>query len=97
MLDEGNLEYESDDVRSGERLVKWRKGVCEMHRFSCYLGSIMDNSGGFKVEMWQRIQLTKSTVGPLRTVRVDSTVIKELKVRLVNALVFSFFLYASET
>ena len=72
------------------------EGIEVVDRFT-YLGSIVENSGGFEAEIRHRVQLTKSAMGRLRRVWADSAVSKALKIRLVNALVFSVFLYAAET
>ena len=72
------------------------EGIEVVDRFT-YLGSIVENSGGSEAEIRHRVQLTKSAMGRLRRVWADSAVSKALKIRLVNALVFSVFLYAAET
>lgn len=72
------------------------EGIEVVNHFT-YLGSIVDNSGGCRTEIRRRIQLAKSAMGRLRRVWADSAISKTLKIRLVNSLVFSVFLYASET
>ena len=62
-----------------------------------YLGSIVENSGGSEVEICHRAQLTKNAMDRLRKIWSGSSLSKTLKIRLVNALVFLVFLYASET
>lgn len=67
-----------------------------VNRFA-YLGSIIENNGGCEAEVQHRIQITRSAMGRLKRIWADSAVSKALKIRLVNTLVFSVFLYGSET
>ena len=49
-----------------------------------------------EAEIHHRAQMSKNAMGRLRTIWSDSLINKMLKIRLVNALVFSVLLYASE-
>ncbi|VEN64652.1 unnamed protein product, partial [Callosobruchus maculatus] len=70
---------------------------CEVVQSFVYLGSLIDNSGSCENEIRQRIQQVRVTMTKLTKIWRDRNITKATKMSLVQSLVFSIFLYASET
>ncbi len=62
-----------------------------------YLGSTVDANGGSSAEIRRRIALGKSAMTRLRNVTCNRIISRKTRKRLIKSLVFSVFLYASET
>ncbi|VEN36712.1 unnamed protein product [Callosobruchus maculatus] len=62
-----------------------------------YLGSLIDNSGSCENEIRRRIQQARVAMTKLTKIWRDHNITKATKMSLVQSLVFSIFLYASET
>lgn len=72
-------------------------GRCQVVQSFVYLGSLIDNSGGCEVEVRRRIQQARSAMTKLTKIWRDNNITKATKMSLVQSLVFSIFLYGSET
>ncbi|VEN60256.1 unnamed protein product [Callosobruchus maculatus] len=72
-------------------------GRCEVVQSFVYLGSLIDNSGGCKNEIRRRNQQIGVAMAKLTKIWRDHNITKATKMSLVQSLVFSVFLYASET
>ncbi|VEN51970.1 unnamed protein product [Callosobruchus maculatus] len=62
-----------------------------------YLGSLINNSGSCENEIRRRIQQARVAMTKLTKIWRDHNITKATKMSLVQSLVFSIFLYASET
>ena len=62
-----------------------------------YLGSFICNNGSCDKEIIRRIQMSKGAMSKLEKVWRDRSVQRKTKVRLAQSLVFSIFLYGSES
>ncbi|VEN38913.1 unnamed protein product, partial [Callosobruchus maculatus] len=71
-------------------------GRCEVVTF-VYLGSLIDNSGSCENEIRRRIQQARVAMTKLTKIWRDRNITKATKISLVQSLVFSTFLYVSET
>lgn len=72
-------------------------GHCEVVSSFVYLGALIENTGGCDGEIRRRIQLARSAMTQLNKVWRDRNITKQTKINLVSTLVFSVFLYASES
>ncbi|VEN61075.1 unnamed protein product, partial [Callosobruchus maculatus] len=72
-------------------------GRCEVVQSFVYLGSLIDNSGSCENEIRRRIQQTRVAMTKLTKIWRDHNITKATKMSLVQSLVFSIFLYGSET
>ncbi|VEN33584.1 unnamed protein product [Callosobruchus maculatus] len=72
-------------------------GRCEVVQSFVYLGSLIDNSGSCENEIRRRIQQARVVMTKLTKIWRDHNITKATKMSLVQSLVFSIFLYASET
>ncbi|VEN57869.1 unnamed protein product, partial [Callosobruchus maculatus] len=72
-------------------------GRCEVVQSFVYLGSLIDNSGSCENEIRRRIQQARVAMTKLTKIWRDHNITKATKMSLVQSLVFSIFLYASET
>ncbi|VEN61013.1 unnamed protein product, partial [Callosobruchus maculatus] len=72
-------------------------GRCEVVQSFVYLGSLIDNSGSCENEIRRRIQQARVAMTKLTKIWRDHSITKATKMSLVQTLVFSIFLYASET
>ncbi|VEN49388.1 unnamed protein product, partial [Callosobruchus maculatus] len=72
-------------------------GRCEVIQSSVYLGSLIDNSGSCENEIQRRIQQARVAMTKLTKTWRDHNITKVTKMSLVQSLVLSIFLYASET
>ncbi|VEN52761.1 unnamed protein product [Callosobruchus maculatus] len=72
-------------------------GHCEVVQSFIYLGSLIDNSGSCENEVRRRIQQARVAMTKLTKIWRDHNITKATKMSLVQSLVFSIFLYASET
>ncbi|VEN45765.1 unnamed protein product, partial [Callosobruchus maculatus] len=72
-------------------------GRCEVVQSFVYLGSLIDNSGSCENEIRRRIQQARVALTRLTKIWRDHNITKATKMSLVQSLVFSIFLYASET
>ena len=62
-----------------------------------YLGSFICNNGSCDKEIIRRIQMSKGAMSKLEKVWGDRSVQRKTKVRLVQSLIFSIFLYGAES
>ncbi|VEN45210.1 unnamed protein product [Callosobruchus maculatus] len=72
-------------------------GRCEVVQSFVYLRSWIDNSGSCENEIRRRIQQARVAMTKLTKIWRDHNITKATKMSLVQSLVFSIFLYASET
>ncbi|VEN60053.1 unnamed protein product, partial [Callosobruchus maculatus] len=72
-------------------------GRCEVVLSFVYLGSLTDNSGSCENEIRRRIQQARVAMTKLTKIWRDHNITEATKMSLVQSLVFSIFLYASET
>ena len=72
-------------------------GRCQVVQSFVYLSSLIENSGGCENEIRRRIQQARVAMTKLTKIWRDKNITKTTKVSLVQTLVFSVFLYASET
>lgn len=72
-------------------------GHCEVVNSFVYLGALIENTGGCECEIRRRIQLARSAMTQLNKIWRDRNITKQTKINLVSTLVFSIFLYASES
>ncbi|VEN41549.1 unnamed protein product, partial [Callosobruchus maculatus] len=72
-------------------------GCCEVVQSFIYLGSLIDNSGSCENKIRRRIQQARVAMTKLTKIWRDHNITKATKMSLVQSLVFSIFLYASET
>ncbi|VEN58891.1 unnamed protein product, partial [Callosobruchus maculatus] len=72
-------------------------GRCEVVQSFVYLGSLINSSGSCKNEIRRRIQQARVAMTKLSKIWRDHNITKATKMSLVQSLVFSKFLYASET
>ncbi|VEN59534.1 unnamed protein product [Callosobruchus maculatus] len=72
-------------------------GRCEVVQSFVYLGSLIDNSGSCENDIRRRIQQARVAMTKLTKIWRDHNITKATKMLLVQSLVFSIFLYASET
>ncbi|VEN49541.1 unnamed protein product, partial [Callosobruchus maculatus] len=70
---------------------------CELVQSFVYLGSLIDNSDSCENEIPRRIQQARVAMTKLTKIRRDHNITKATKMSLIQSLVFSIFLYASET
>ncbi|VEN59437.1 unnamed protein product [Callosobruchus maculatus] len=71
-------------------------GRCEVVQSFVYLGSLIDNSGSCEKKIRQHIQQARVAMTKLTKIWRDHNITKATKMSLVQSLVFSIFLYASE-
>ncbi|VEN61212.1 unnamed protein product [Callosobruchus maculatus] len=72
-------------------------GRCEVVQSFVYFGSLIDNSSSCENEIQRRIQQARVAMTKLTKIWRDHNITKDSKMSLVQSLVFSIFLYASET
>lgn len=72
-------------------------GRCQVVQSFVYLGSLIENSGGCENEIRRRIQQARAAMTKLTKIWRDNNITRSTKMSLVQTLVFSIFLYASET
>ncbi|VEN60166.1 unnamed protein product [Callosobruchus maculatus] len=72
-------------------------GRCEVVQSFVCLGSLIDNSGSCENEIRRRIQQARVAMTKLTKIWRDDRITKATKMSLVQSLVFSIVLYASET
>ncbi|VEN36212.1 unnamed protein product [Callosobruchus maculatus] len=72
-------------------------GRCEVVQSFVYLSSLIDNSGSCENETQRRIQQARVAMTKLTKIWRDHNITKATKMSLFQSLVFSIFLYASET
>ncbi|VEN53472.1 unnamed protein product, partial [Callosobruchus maculatus] len=74
-----------------------KSGRCEVVQNYVYLGSLIDNSGSCENEIRRRIQQARVAMTKLTKIWRDHNITKATNMSLVQSLVLSIFLYASET
>lgn len=72
-------------------------GPFEVDEKFIYLGSMLHFSGSCEYEIRRRIEIARSAMIQLTKVCKDRSITRNTKIKLVNALVFPVFFYASET
>ncbi|VEN64632.1 unnamed protein product [Callosobruchus maculatus] len=72
-------------------------GRCKVLQSFVYLGSLIDNSGSCANEIRRGIQQARVAMTKLTKISHDHNIAKATKMSLLQSLVFSIFLYASET
>ncbi|MFR6994919.1 RNA-directed DNA polymerase, partial [Streptococcus pneumoniae] len=72
-------------------------GKCQVVSQFVYLGALIDNTGNCENEIRRRIQLGRVAMVQLTKIWRDSNITRQTKISLVHSLVYSIFLYASET
>ncbi|CAH2235409.1 jg13268 [Pararge aegeria aegeria] len=70
---------------------------CEVVQSYVYLGALVSNNGGCIDEIKRRMAISRSAMDKLQKIWRNRNITKATKIRLVKALVFPIFLYASET
>ncbi|VEN40622.1 unnamed protein product, partial [Callosobruchus maculatus] len=85
-----------DREHDNHRAIK-SLGRCEVVQSFVYLGSLIENSGSCENEIRRRIQQARVAMTKLTKIWRDHNITKATKMSLVQSLVFSIFLYASET
>lgn len=72
-------------------------GPFEVDEKFIYLGSMLHFSGSCEYKIRRRIEIARSAMTQLTKVWKDRSITRNTKIKLVNALVFPVFFYASET
>ncbi|VEN44932.1 unnamed protein product, partial [Callosobruchus maculatus] len=85
-----------DREHGNHRAIK-SVGRCEVVRSLVYLGSLIDNLGSYENEIRRRIQQARVAMTKLTKIWRDHNITKATKMSLIQSLVFSIFLYVSET
>ncbi|XP_063628267.1 uncharacterized protein LOC134799784 [Cydia splendana] len=62
-----------------------------------YLGSLLTNEGGSEREIRRRTQMAKSAMSKMTRIWQDRKISNNTKMRIIRTLVFSIFLYGSES
>ena len=85
------------DRENENRRQPGRIGNFEVVEQFVYLGLMLHNRGSCEIEIRRRIQLARTAMIKLMKIWKDRNIYKETKIKIVNALVFPVFSYASET
>ncbi|VEN34364.1 unnamed protein product [Callosobruchus maculatus] len=96
ILEQHSAAYGLDREHDNHQAIK-SVGRCEVVQSFVYLGSLINNSGSCENEIRRRIQQARVAMTKLTKIWRDHNITKATKMSLVQSLVFSIFLYATET